>query len=93
MRARTEAIYYVLLPFVEHLKPKKVKIFNHNLSASRIVSVGISKVHLQLVTLSIFCFCFSHGIALVVQWIPRSLNRRADLCIITCVFILISEKV
>ena len=23
-------------------------------------------------------FCFSHGIALVEQWIPRSLNGRAD---------------
>ena len=29
--------------------------------------------------LSIFCFCFSHGVALVAQWIPRSLNGRADL--------------
>ena len=29
--------------------------------------------------LSIFRFCFSHGIALEAQWIPRSLNERADL--------------
>ena len=33
--SRSEAIYYVLLSFVEHLKPKKVKNFTHNLSAAR----------------------------------------------------------
>ena len=76
---RGEAIYYVLLSFVDHLKPKKVNIFTHNLSAARIVSVGSFKVHLQSVALSIFCFCFSHGIALVAQWIPRSLDGRANL--------------
>lgn len=47
--------------------------------AARIVSVGSSKVHLQSVALSIFRFCFLHGVALEVQWIPRSINERADL--------------
>ncbi|CAH3044907.1 unnamed protein product, partial [Porites lobata] len=56
-----------------------VKIFTDNQSAARIVSVGSSKVHLQSLALSIFRFCFSHGIALEAQWIPRSLNERADL--------------
>ena len=74
-----KAIYYVLLSFVEHLKHKRVKIFTDNQSAARIVSVGSSKVHLQSVALSIFRFCLSHGIALEAQWIPRSLNERADL--------------
>ena len=59
-----KAIYYVLLSLVEHLKHKRVKIFTDNQSAARIVSVGSSEVHLQSVTLSIFRFCFSHGIAL-----------------------------
>ena len=74
-----KAIYYVLLSFVEHLKHRRVKIFTDNQSAARIVSVGSSKVHLQSAALSIFRFCFSHGIALEAQWIPRSLNERADL--------------
>ena len=74
-----KAIYYVLLSFVEHLKHKRVRIFTDNQSAARLVSVGSSKVHLQSVALSIFRFCFSHGIALEAQWIPRSLNERADL--------------
>ena len=59
-----KAIYYVLLSLIEHLKHKRVKIFTDNQSAARIVSVGSSKVHLQSVALSIFRFCFSHGIAL-----------------------------
>ena len=74
-----KVIYYVLLSFAEHLKHKRVKIFNDNQSAARIVYVGSSKVHRQSVSLSIFRFCFSHGIALEAQWIPRSLKERADL--------------
>ena len=74
-----KAIYYVLISFVRHLKHKRVKIFTDNQSAARIVSVGSFNVHLQSVALSIFRFCFSHGIALEAQWIPRSLNERADL--------------
>ena len=77
--SRGEALYRVLLSLVEHLKPKKVKTFTHNLSAARIVSVGSFQVHLQSVAMSIFCLCFSHGIALEAQWIPRSLDGRADL--------------
>ena len=34
---------------------------------------------LQSVALSISRFCFSHGIVLEAQWIPRSFNDRADL--------------
>ena len=37
------------------------------------------KVQVQEVTPSIFRFCFSHGIALEAQWIPRPFNERADL--------------
>ena len=66
-----KAIYYILISFIEHLKHKRVKIFTDNQSAARIISVGSSTVHLQSVALSIFRFCFSHGIALEEQWIPR----------------------
>ena len=44
--SRGEAVYRVLLSFVEQLEPKKVKIFTHNLSAARIVSVGSFQVYL-----------------------------------------------
>ena len=48
-----------------------------NQGAARIVSVGSSKVHLQSDAMSIFDFCFSKGITLEAQWIPRSQNERA----------------
>ena len=66
-----KAIYFVMLSFVENLRL--------NQSVARIVSVGSSKVHLQSVAPSNFRFCFSHGIALEAEWIPRSLNERDDL--------------
>ena len=54
-----KAIYYVLLSLVEHLRHKRVKILTDNqTSAAGIISVGSSKVHLQLVALSIFVFVF-----------------------------------
>jgi len=75
-----KAIYYVLLSFVQHLRHKRVKIFTDNQTAARIVSVGSSNVvRLQSVAVSIFCFCFSHGIALEAQRIPRPLNERVVL--------------
>ena len=65
--------------FYAHLKHNRVKIFTDNQSAARIVSVGSSNVPLQSVALSIFRFCFSHGIALEAQRIPRPLNERVVL--------------
>jgi len=77
-----KAIYYVLLSFVEHFKHKRVKIFTDNQTAARIVSVGSSNVRLQSVALSIFRFCFSHGIALEAQRISRPLNEKVVLLIL-----------
>ena len=74
-----KAIYYVLSSCVEQPRHKRVKVFTDSQSAARIVSVGRSKVHLQSVAVSIFDFCLSHGITLEAQWIPRSLNEKADL--------------
>ena len=62
--SRGEAIYHVLLSFVEHLKPKNVKDFIHDLSAARIVSVGSFQVHHQSVAMSIFCLFFR----MVLPW-------------------------
>ena len=74
-----KAIYYVLLSCVEQLWQKRVKVFTDNQGAARIVSVSSSKVHLQLVATSIFDFCFSNGINLKAQWIPKLQKERADL--------------
>ena len=74
-----KAVYCVSSSCVEQLWQKRVKIFTDNRGAARIVSVGSSKVHLQLVATSIFDFCFSNGINLKAQWIPKLQKERAEL--------------
>ena len=40
---------------------------------------GSSKINLQTVAMDIFNLCLINSIVLEAQWIPRSLNERADL--------------
>ena len=74
-----KAIFYVLLSYVAQLKLKRVKIFTDNQAAARIVAIGSSKSHLQALAMDIFNLCLANSIVLEAQWIPRSLNERADL--------------
>jgi len=74
-----KAIYYVLLSYVAQLRHKRVKIFTDNQGTARTVAIGSSKIHLQAVALDIFNLCLSNSIVLETQWIPRSLNEKADL--------------
>ena len=74
-----KAIFYVLLSYVAQLKHKRVKVFTDNQGAARIVAVGSSKSHLQALAMDIFNLCLANSIVLEAQWIPRSLNERADL--------------
>ena len=74
-----KAIFYVLLSYVAQLKHKRVKIFTDNQAAARIVAIGSSKSHLQALAMDIFNLCLAKSIVLEAQWIPRSLNERADL--------------
>ena len=69
---------YVLLSFVERLKYRRVKIFSDNQSAARVLSFDVFKVH-TVCGSKRFSSLFPHGIALEVQWIPRSLNGKAYL--------------
>ena len=73
-----KAIYDVLLSFAGQLTHQRVKVFTDNQRVSRIVSIGSSKARLYLVTLSLFQFCSARDISLELQWIPRSLNEKAD---------------
>ena len=49
------------------------------LNAARIVAIGSSKANLQALAMDIFNLCLVNSIVLEAQWIPRSLNERADL--------------
>ena len=74
-----KAIFYVIEAHVASLRHKKVKVFTDNENASRIVSVGSPKQHLQCLALDIFQLCLVNDIQIDAQWIPRDANARADL--------------
>ena len=73
------AIFYVIEAHVASLRHKKVKGFTDNENASRIVSVGSPRQHLQSLALDIFQLCLVNDIQIDVQWIARDANARADL--------------
>ena len=57
-----KAIFYVIKAHVSSLRHKKVKVFTDNENASRIVSVGSPKQHLQGLALDIFQLCLVNDI-------------------------------
>ena len=46
--------------------------------AARIVQVGSMHFEINLLASDIFSFCYNHGINLEIDWVPRSLNDKAD---------------
>jgi len=58
---------------------RKLKFLTDNENASRIVSVGSPKQHLQCLALDIFQLCLVNDILIDAQWIPRDASVRADL--------------
>jgi len=74
-----KAIFYAIKAHVTSLRHKKVKVFTDNENASRIVSVGSPKQHLQCLALDVFQLCRVNDIQIDAQWIPRDANVRADL--------------
>ena len=55
------------------------EIFVDNQGASRILTIGSPKPHLQEVLLEVLKLCFRFGISIEAQWLPRGENLRADL--------------
>ena len=74
-----KAIYIVLASYAKELENKKVQVFTDNHNVTRIVLVGSPKPHLQALAIDIFQLCTAKRIVLDAQWIPRSVNERADL--------------
>ena len=73
-----KAVSLVLASFATKLAGHRVKWFTDNQSVVRIVEAGSGKQHLQCIALNIIEMCFKHGIHLDIDWIPRSLNDKAD---------------
>ena len=66
-----KAVALVLSSFTSKLAMYQVMWFTDNQNVVRIAS---KKQHLQCIALNIFETCFSLGICLNMEWIPRSLN-------------------
>ncbi|XP_068715338.1 uncharacterized protein [Montipora foliosa] len=73
-----KAVPYVLMSYEEKLKSSRVVIKTDSQCAARVITVGSTKPHLQSLAMDVFQLCFRQGITLEAQWIPRSLNDRAD---------------
>ena len=73
-----KAVSLVLASFATKLAGHRVKWFTDNQNVVHIVEAGSGKQHLQCIALNIFEMCFKHGIRLDIEWIPRSLNDKAD---------------
>ena len=72
-----KAVAAVLNFFAPKLAGHRVKWFTDNQNV-RIVEAGSKKQHLQVIALSIFEMCLQQSIRLDMEWIPRSLNDKAD---------------
>ena len=72
------AIEQALLSFSTLFMGKSLKWFTDNQNCVRIVQAGSMKEDLQNLAYSIFCICKEHNIFIELQWIPRTLNSKAD---------------
>ena len=55
-----------------------VKLYIDNKAVAFITDSGSNKPHLNAIAKDIFSFTSVHGIRLSVEWIPRTLNQKAD---------------
>ena len=72
------AVQFVLSSFSSFLPNSRVKRFTDSQGAARIVQVSSMNFNLHKLASDIFSLCFKVGIYLDIQWVPRSLNEKAD---------------
>ena len=73
------AVLQVLLGVAKKLTNHRVRWFTDNQNVARILMVGSKKPHLHALALKVFSLSIHNNIKLEPEWIPRSLNERADL--------------
>ncbi|MCG7876850.1 MAG: DNA N-6-adenine-methyltransferase [Candidatus Thiodiazotropha endolucinida] len=73
-----KAVNNVLRSFLGILANSKVKWFTDNTSVCSIVQKGSMNKDLQDIAFNIFSFCAVNCITLEIEWIPRTLNQKAD---------------
>ena len=72
------AVFRVLRSLVHILCSQRVKWFTDSTNVVNIVNKGSMVLELQDLAMQIFNFSSRHAIHLEVEWLPRSLNDKAD---------------
>ena len=72
------AVKFVLHSYGELLRNQAIQINIDNFGATRVLTIGSSKDHLQQLALEIFHHCLNNNIKITPEWIPRDKNVIAD---------------
>ena len=72
------AVKLTLQSYSGILSNQSIQLNTDNFGASRILTIGSSKPHLQQLAKDIFYHCMKHNIKLTPEWTPREQNRCAD---------------
>ena len=72
------AVKNVLMSLIDFVKGKKIKWFTDNQNIVHIINKGSMKSHLQDIAYIVYKLCFKFSICIEVEWIPRTLNEKAD---------------
>ena len=71
-------VYTVLHSMIHLLRGKSVKWFSDNQGIVSIVKRGSMKPDLQEYAIKIYNVCIENNVRIEMEWIPRSLNEKAD---------------
>ena len=71
-------ILYSLQACSARFTNESIRVYVDNFSASRILTVGSAKMHLQALAIEIFQIFLTNNIRLWPTWVPRELNYVAD---------------
>ena len=75
---KLKSVSFALRSFAPFLHNSSVKLYTDNKAVTFITDSGSNKPHLNTIAKDIFCLTSAHGIRLSVEWIPRTLNQKAD---------------
>ena len=73
-----KSVSFALRSFAPVLHNSSVKLYSDNKAVVFMTDSGSNKPHLNTIAKDIFCLTSAHGIRLSVEWIPRTLNQKAD---------------
>ena len=72
------AVVHGLAVFASDIPDQVLHRFTDNSNVVRIVKRGSMKVHLHKIALAIFDITKHYKITLLISWVPRKLNERAE---------------